>query len=169
MKTETQNQPELEKVKDYIANIKVAMITTMDEEGNHRSRPMQTLKMDADGCLWFFTDRHSPKLTEVHENPNVNLSYADNDDQTYVSISGTAEQVDDETMKKDLWNPILKAWYPKGMEDPNLAILKVKVNQADYWDGKTSKMVEAFRIAKAIVTGERHGYGEEGKIKVQSN
>ena len=169
MKTETQNHPELEKVKGYIEDIKVAMITTMDEEGHHRSRPMQTLKMDADGCLWFFTDRHSPKLHEMHQNPSVNLSYADNDDQTYVSVSGEAEQLDDETMKKELWNPILKAWYPKGLDDPNLTVLKVKITHADYWDGNSSKMIEAFRIAKAIVTGERHGYGEEGKITVPNN
>lgn len=169
MKTETANNPELEKVRGFIDDIKVAMITTMDEEGNHRSRPMQTLKMDDDACLWFFTDRHSPKLHEMQQNPNVNLSYADNDDQTYVSISGQAEQLDDETMKKELWNPILKAWYPKGLDDPNLTLLKVKITHADYWDGNASKMIEAFRIVKAIVMGERHGYGDEGKIKVQAN
>ncbi|MPR34281.1 pyridoxamine 5'-phosphate oxidase [Cytophagaceae bacterium SJW1-29] len=155
---------ELTKVQEIIDSIEVGMLTTMQDDGDHRSRPMQTQKLDADGCLWFLTSRSSHKTEELQKHPNVNVAYADTDAQSYVSVVGTASLVDDPAVKEELWSPIAKAWFPKGLEDPDLTVLKVKIREAEYWDSSSSKMVQAYHIAKALVTGTQDDEGDHGKV-----
>ncbi|GAB2764290.1 pyridoxamine 5'-phosphate oxidase family protein [Rhabdobacter roseus] len=165
MKTEETTQ-QLDKIQELIDKIEVGMLTTMESNGDHRSRPMQTQKFDADGCLWFFTSRSSPKTDELIQHPDVNLSYADKDSHSYVSITGTASIEDDPALKEELWNSVAKAWFPKGLEDPDLTLLKVKIKEAEYWDSTSSNMVQAYHIAKALITGEQYDEGEHKKVQV---
>jgi general stress protein 26 len=166
MKTEEVAHPDLKKIQELIDEIKVGMITTMESNGDHRSRPMQTQKFDANGCLWFFTSEHSPKIDELRQHPNVNVSYADTGSQSYVSITGTASVVDDPHQKQELWSPVLKAWFPKGLEDPELTLLKIQIKEAEYWDGSSSRMVQGFNIAKALFSGDRYEAGENKKLSL---
>jgi general stress protein 26 len=65
-----------------------------------------------------------------------------------------AEIVTDRTKIEELWNPIHKAWFPKGVDDPNLVLLKISVEQAEYWDSPSSTIVQVAGFVKALVTGE---------------
>lgn len=132
----------------------MAMLTTIDN-GIMRSRPMQTQDGDFDGELWFFTSKQAHKAEEIEKDNRVNVSYAEPDDNRYVSMSGTAQLVDDREKIEELWSPIYLSWFPKGLEDPNLTLLKVSVEHAEYWDATSSSLVEAFGLLKSLVTGER--------------
>ena len=66
----------------------------------------------------------------------------------------------DRAKAEELWNTFLLAWFPKGLDDPNLALLEVDVEKAEYWDSPSSKVVQLIGFAKALATGKR--YGEEG-------
>jgi len=136
------------------------MLTTVDTEGCLRSRPMQTQQAEFDGDLWFFTGRDTHKTDEVSRDNHVNLSYAEPGDNRYVSVSGTASLVSDQAKIKELWNPLLKAWFPKGVDDPNIVLLKVEVDKAEYWDAPSSKVVQIVGFMKALATGERYHPGE---------
>lgn len=158
---------EVEKIRDLIKDISFAMLTTVDEDGSLRSRPMQTQEAEFDGEVWFFTSASSPKVGEVQGDQRVNVSYADPDDNRYVSLSGTATLVRDPAKLKELWKPVLKAWFPKGLEDPDLALLRVKVEKAEYWDSPSSKMVQLAGFLKALATGQRLDYaGENEKVEL---
>jgi general stress protein 26 len=122
-----------------IKDIKFAMLTTVEDDGSLRSRPMATQQAEFDGDLWFFTGASSAKVGEVQRDRQVNVSYADTDGQRYVSVSGTAQLVRDRAKIKELWNPIFKAWFPDGLDDPDLALLKVAVERAEFWDSPSSK------------------------------
>ncbi len=41
----------------------------------------------------------------------MNVSFSDPPHQSYVSISGRGEIVQDKAKAKELWNPYLKAWF----------------------------------------------------------
>ena len=129
---------------------------------------METQKTAFDGTLWFFTKEHSGKVDEVQRDRHVNLSYADPGKQHYVSVSGRASVVTDREKAKELWNPVLKAWFPKGLDDPELALLKVTVEKAEYWDSPSSAVVHRVGLAKALVTGKEYRPGENEKIELQS-
>lgn len=137
-----------------IKDVEIAMLTTVAGEDFLRSRPMMTQQTDDDGVLWFFTNDHHAKAQELADDPRVNVSYSKPDAQQFVSVSGLGEVVHDEEKKRKLWKPIYQAWFPDGVDDPHLALLKVYIEKAEYWDTATSKWVELAGFAKALITGK---------------
>ncbi len=156
----------IRKLNEMVKDIKFAMLTTEQPDGTLRSRPMVTQEADNDGCLWFFTGASSPKVSEVRSHQQVNVSYAAPDDQRYVSVSGTAETVRERSKIEQFWNPLYKAYFPKGMDDPDLCLLRVHITDAEYWDAPSSRMVQLAGFVKAIATGERAHIGEHKKLDI---
>ena len=154
----------VKKLVEMIQGIRIAMLTTAMADGTLRSRPMATQQSEFDGDLWFFTGAGSPKAHEIEEDAHVNVSYADADSQRYVSVSGRARVVRDRQKAEELWNPAYKAWFPGGLDDPNLALLKVEVDGAEYWDSPSGAVVHLIGVAKALATGERYQPGENEKL-----
>lgn len=159
-------QDNIKKLHDLIKDIRFAMLTTVEDDGTLHSRPMATQEFEFDGDLWFFTAADAAKVKEAQHDRHVNVSYSDPHNQKYVSVSGKAELVRDRTKIEELWNPLFKAWFPDGLEDPNLALLKVNVDKAEYWDSPSSKVVRLLGFAKAVITGKPIGNpGDNAKIE----
>ena len=157
----------LKKLLELIKDIDFCMLTTTDENGDLHSRPMSTNgEADADGDLWFFTTTTSLKVRETERSPKVNVSFAAPGTQRYVSVTGTAQLVRDQAKIKELWKPELKAWFPKGQEDPELALLKINATKAEYWDSHPSIVSHAIGLVKSMVTGERPQVGEHAVISL---
>lgn len=157
-------QEATDKLISLIEKIEFAMLTTVDTDGVLRSRPMATQKTEIDGDLWFFTSDKTHKAEEIEKDNRVNVSYAEPRDNVYVSVSGKAEISHDKAKMEELWNPILKAWFPDGLETPGICLLKVNVEQAEYWDSPSSTLVQVAGFFKALVTGKRADGGENEKI-----
>ena len=149
----------LEKLNYLIKDIKIAMLTTIDN-GVLRSRPMATQEAEFDGELWFFTSRKTHKAEEIEKDNRVNISYSAPEDNRYVSMSGTATLVDDREKIEELWSLAYLAWFPRGVDDPDMILLKVSVEHAEYWDAASSSLVEALGLLKSLVTGERANSGD---------
>jgi general stress protein 26 len=148
-----------------IQEIRIALLTTVGREGQFHTRPVQTLKVEADGTLWFFTDWTSPKVTELHHDVRVSLGYADTVKNVYVALSGEARLVRDPQKAKELWSMEQRAYYPDGPDDERLALLRVAILHAEYWiaPGRTSYLIAALR---AGVTGIPAGViGEDHTVK----
>jgi general stress protein 26 len=158
-------QNDAEKLIKLIKGIRVAMLTTQDEDGSLRSRPMETQpEKEFDGTLWFFTHASTHKTQEIERDQHVNLSYAEPSDNRYVSVSGRARLVREKEKISELWSPILKAWFPRGKDDPETALLKVDVDKAEYWDAPSSTIVKLAGFAKALVTGKEYNPGQNRKL-----
>ena len=165
METKPQSNPQLEKVRDMIEDIRIAMMTTVDEQGNLVSRPMAALQLDAEGTIWFFSKRSSPKVDQITSNEHrVNLAFVSVNDADYVSISGTAQELDDRAKVDELWNVNAKAWFPEGKDDPELVLLKVHTELAEYWSANDSKMIRFVQQATAALTGNPPKMGENAKV-----
>lgn len=162
---EETRQASIEKLKNLTEGIDFCMLTTING-GQLRSRPMSTQEMDEDGDLWFFTSDETHKVDEIEADSRVNAAYSKTDDNVYVSVSGRAELVKDRQKIEELWNPILKAWFPDGLDDPHLSLLKVSVEEAEYWDSPNSKIVQLYGFVKAVVTGKPAGGGDHGKVSL---
>ena len=157
----------IKKLGGMIKDIKFAMLTTVCPDGTLRSRPMATQETEFDGELWFFTYANSEKVQEVEDEEHVNVSYADPASNAYVSVSGRAFITLDREKAKQLWRPVLRAWFPKGLDDPNLALMRIEVDQAEYWDGPSSKMVQLVTYVKTVATGKRADPpGKNEKVKL---
>lgn len=170
--SDSQTQPShdeaVAKLRDLIKGIDIAMLTTVDtSDGTLRSRPMSTNgDVEFDGDLWFFTRASSHKVEEIERSPQVNASFAQPNKQNYVSMSGTAALVTDRDKMKELWKPQLKAWFPEGTGDADMALLKVTVVKAEYWDAPSSLLIHAYGLVKATLTGQSPSGGEDVKVSL---
>ena len=142
------------------------MLTTVDENGDLHSRPMSSNgDVDDDGDIWFFTNASSHKVTEIQKLPKVNVSFADPDDQRYISVSGTAQVVRDRAKIDELWKPEFKIWFPEGKGDPEIALLRVNLEKAEYWDSPSSTIGYALSFVSSLVTGKQPEFGENKKVE----
>ncbi len=160
---------DLSKLVELVKDIRVAMMTTHSPDGGKlHSRPMYTHKIDAakfDGTLWFMTDIDSPKIEELVRHHDILLNYAAPDKNRYVVVSGQASVEKNPDVAKELWNIHAKGWWPGGPDDPKLALIRVTITEAEYWDGPGATMY-FYRLFKAVVKGDRvEPGGEQGKIE----
>ncbi|MGH8170491.1 MAG: pyridoxamine 5'-phosphate oxidase family protein [Steroidobacteraceae bacterium] len=164
MHKRTQTDPGLAKLADLIAESEVGMLTTEDSDGTLRSRPLMTLEMDSQGRLWFFTELSTRKVGDMDQHRNVNLSYADMARQSFVSISGRVRMLRDPDKARALWTQRVKPWFPSGLDDPDLGLLEVTVEQAEYWDVPASRMQRLFGLTGSS-DGEPGQPGEHGEVR----
>jgi general stress protein 26 len=157
------------KLWELIKDIQFAMLTTRHANGHLHSRPMTTQNrpIDEDDALWFFMARSQEPLHDLQQDEQVNLAYAKPDDQTYVSVSGVAQEVDDPQRKRALWSKMNEAWFPQGPDDPDVALVRVTITHADYWDAKSAKLVRLYEMAKSAVTGQPpRDLGDRGRVNL---
>lgn len=160
-----------EQLWDMIKDIKFAMFTTRHSNGHLHSRPMttQNKKLDEDDRLWFFMSRRGDPVDDLKTEQNVNVSYADTSSDKYVSVSGMAVVSMDAAKTRELWSKMAEAWFPGGVDDPDLALIEVKITHAHYWDVKESKIVQLYKMAKAAVTGKPpEKMGETGEVRMNA-
>jgi len=162
---ETQQQAE-KKVFDLIRKIEVAQMVTVGGDGKLRSRPMVAKQDDFNGELWFFTSAGSGKIRELEGDAEVLLTYSDPSHQTYVSVEGEGAVVRDPQKIRDLWSEPMRVWFPKGQTDPDIALVRVKVREATYWDAPSSAFLMAYGYAKAVTTGKRPNPGDVGHVDI---
>lgn len=143
-----------EKIWELIRSSHSALLITVQTDGSLASRPMGCLQTSFDGVLWFLTFRHSLKLAEIRNNPNVLVSYAKPSEFEYVSISGKARVIEDNQKLKELWREGLRVWFPKGPNDPEVAILEVDVKKAMYWTDAASMATYAWTYVKTRLSGK---------------
>lgn len=149
---EQTRQETIKKVADLIKDIPVAVVTTEDEQGRLHSRPMASVNAAFDGYLWFFTRGHTRKTREVEHHRQVNVSFADMEHGRYISTCGPAYVEQDQSKMQNLWADRLTTWFPHGLSEPDLVLLRVDVEDAEYWDAASGSMVhlgglEADRLA----------------------
>ncbi len=149
-----------------IKDTKFGMLSHRSESGALHAHPLTTQNrdIDEDSRLYFFIPRDGEICQRLKADPKTCLAYANPSDDSYVSVSGTASFVEDMEKKRALWSVAAKAWFPDGVEDPNLALLAVHIDQAEYWDVTESKLTQLFKMATAAVTGNPPNMGEHKKL-----
>lgn len=169
MSTPTQkHENNFQKLRELVKDIDFCMLTTVDESGDLHSRPMSSNgDIDANGDIWFFTNASSHKVSEIAKLPKVNVNFADPDNQRYISVSGTAQLVRDRARIDELWRPEFKIWFPEGKDDPEIALLRVTLEKAEYWDSPSSTIGYALSFVSSLVTGKEPDMGENRKVDLQ--
>jgi general stress protein 26 len=109
------------------------MMTTVGHDGHLHSRPMYTQLPLNDSPLWFVTSLDTAKAQELMTDPRIGLSYFRKSDGAYVSVSGRAQIERSGDRLQALWKPEWQTWFPKGINDPDLAIIHVTPLEATYW------------------------------------
>jgi general stress protein 26 len=137
----TEHTEQLETVRSIMKGVRTAMLTTVAADGTLHAHPMTTQETEFDGDAWFVMGATSETAVNARERPRVNVAYAG--DSGWVSLAGTAELSSDPARKKELWNRFVEAWFPGGQDDPDVQVMRVRAESAQYWDspGKVSMVV----------------------------
>lgn len=144
-----------------IEDIDISMLTTIAADGDLVSRPLSTQRASFDGKrVWFLTEADSPKIAEIRRHGKVNLAYASKEKNTYVSLAGDARVSRDRARIEEFWSDAMKAFFPKGKDDPNLVLLEVEVRTVEYWDGPSSLLGKMISFVVARVTKKEEVMGE---------
>lgn len=164
---QVEQQQSLGKFISMVKDVRICMMITNENDGKHLSgRPMAINKVDDDGTMWFFAKASSPKTAELNEDKNVSIAISDDGNNNYLMIHGIADLVNDKAMMKALWSLDMKAWFPIGLENPDMTLIKVTPEEVNYWDSNSSSMIVLFNMLKAIVTGKEYAEGEHGTINL---
>jgi general stress protein 26 len=146
---------------DLMKKIGFAMLVTHDGD-KLRARPMSAFLEREENAIYFLTDARRHKDEEIARSPGVNLSFANASDQKYVSITGTAAVSNDRAKIRQLFSTPAKAWWSSA-EDPNIRVLKVTPDDAEFWDSPGS-VISYVKMAAAAVTGSRPNIGDNRKV-----
>ncbi len=160
-----ENGEQLEKFKELVNEIDTCMMVTKTAEGKLAARPMSNAKVDDDGSIWFFTNEFSGKVEEISHKNEIFLTYASPSKNSYLSFNAIASLNDDKEKIKALWSPAMKAWFPNGVDDPKILLIKADPQEAEYWDGSSNKITVLFAMVKAAITG-KYTDGEHGTLTV---
>ncbi len=164
---ELDRQQHIKQLAGMIRDVDIAMFTTVGVDGRLYSRPLGTQEVEFDGDLWFATEAHSPKVAELALNPRVNVSYSSPSGNTYVSVSGTARVVDDRAKIEELWSPAMKVFFPGGKDDPNLRLIHVSAESAEYWDGPGGLLGKALYFVLSAVTDDPGTLSDTGTVDLK--
>lgn len=161
--TELTGKDAADRVKELAEDIDFTMLTTQDDNGHLVSRPMSTRQVDERGDIWFFTSDDSKKVDEARADRDVGLSYCDAKGMRYLSIAGRATVVHNRAKMEELYTPSLDVWFEKGLESPDIALLRVTPVRSEFWEPAHGKLVMAAGMLKSLITKDtpddamRHG------------
>ena len=154
----------VQKLRSLMDEAATCMLTTVDFMGSLRSRPMALPKSAMDGHLWFFAQSNSRLVAELTHRDQVNVCLSRAEGHHYLSISGRARSVTDADKVAELWRDSDTAWFPPGVSEADLQLLKVEVEMAEYWDSPSSAGRLLWGDNNGAPTGKRHELREHVRL-----
>jgi general stress protein 26 len=159
------DQLELDKVVQIMRGDRFCMLTSVGDQGRLQSHPMTPQEVTDDGDVWFFIDTTSQHASHIRAEKRVNLAFADG--STWLSVAGHGDVRQDREKIEQLWNPVVEAWFPEGKDSPNVGLLFVESDTAEYWDTPGGKVASALAFVKAKVTGDKPDVGESADVDLR--
>lgn len=155
-----------ERLYDVIKDFDEALLVTSTPNGRCHARPMAVAEIREDGDIFFATSVDSPKIVEIAANPEVVVTFQGR--AQFAAVAGRAEVIKDRDLIEQLWSEAWKVWFPKGMSDPSLCLIRVDGRAGEYWDNAGMQGIKhAFQQAKAYVQGRTPLKDEKQNAKVR--
>lgn len=153
---------------NMIKDIRFGMLTHRHPDGSLHAHPLttQNRSLGEDGLLHFFVSRQTELGQRLRLDGNVNIAYVDPSKDIYLSLAGHASIKDDVALKQRLFSALDKAWFPGGVDDPNLELVEVQIRHAEYWNVKESKLTQLLKVATAAATHQQVHIGEHRELHV---
>lgn len=148
------NEAAVNQMRTMAMSSNVCMIITVDAEGNRNNRPMGAVRIDDDGGCWFFASKSSGKLKDLAVNNKIQVVFANTATEDYMEIHGQGEVICDEHELTDKWSPMVNQWFPNGVKDPEVCLVRIEVSNVFYWDTK-AEGIQRVSIRTTTVVEDR--------------
>jgi general stress protein 26 len=159
------SETHIEKIYSLLSGYHTVMLVTAGASSTCHIRPMAVARVDKNTDLWLFTSRDSAKVREIEADSEVQVIGQEGWTNCLV-LAGRASIEEDRSLIHELWKPSFKAWFPNGADDPDIVLLRIKAEQAEYWDNTGMNQFRfLYQSIKALATGttpdiqegEQHG------------
>lgn len=144
-------------VVDKLRDADLVMLTTALAHGKLLSHPMSIQGVTDDADIWFFVSLQGGQADALRQGPHVNLAIAESG--SWLSIAGRAEFVEDRALLEQLWTERAAQYFPGGKEDPDLGLLRVTGDSAQFWGLPGGKVAGLAQIVTSKVSGDRPAGG----------
>lgn len=142
------------KLDELVNSFDTAMLVTQSLQGDLRARPMAIAEYGGTGALYFVTRADDEKLEEVLQAPEVAVTMQR--EGCHLSISGQAKIRTGKTLAEELWSRSMRLWFPDGVDDPQITVIMVDPEWAEYWDRTGMRRMEfLWEAGKALLRGEK--------------
>jgi general stress protein 26 len=141
------------KVSELLKNFPITFMVTVNN-GEISARPIGIVggSSDFDGTLWFITDKRSRKVHAIESGAQTTLLMQNDKEGAYLNLVGRASVVDDRAKLEEVYTALQRTWFPKGLDDPDITLVRFDAVEANYWDSHDSYLRLAAAFAKSIVT-----------------
>jgi general stress protein 26 len=156
---------EREKFWDMIEDHHACMLVTHGPAGTLHARPMHAIPDREKREILFYTEMAGGKAHEIANSDEVCITFVSDRKNDYIAVQGKAELTRDRALIEKHWNSMVKAWFPGGKDDPNVAMIRVHVRGGEYWDSSSSDIANMLRMMAAAGTGKRPDMGENRKVR----
>lgn len=158
--------PARKKIKELVDKASTCFFCTRLLKGQpFATRPMSVQKLDEEGIFWFLSAADSYKNKELAEDPHVQLLFQGSDYSDFLQLYGTATITEDKQKIKELWNPILKTWFTKGIDDPRISVIRIEPKSGYYWDTKHNMAIGMIKRVAGAIVGKTLDDSIEGNLK----
>ena len=152
----------LEKLRTLLEEFPIAFMVTVSK-GEVTARPIGVVGDEAfNGSLWFITDKRSRKIAAIESGATTTLLFQNDKNGDYLQLTGRASVVEDRAKLERLYTTLQRTWFPKGLDDPDITLVRFDADGGNYWDSHDSYVRLAVAFAKSIVTGEPGKSGNAG-------
>ena len=84
-----------------------------------------------------------------------------------MSVSGKASIVADKAKIAELWSPAMNIFFPGGKDDPNLRLIRVRAESAEYWDGPGTVIGKALYLLVAAVSDDPGAMADNETLQIR--
>jgi general stress protein 26 len=155
----------VEKIRAIVNSARVGLFGTSEGHPPLEFRPMSVQDVDAAGNLWFLSARSSFQNHQIARHPQAQLVFAHPGTSEYLSLQGRAFVTDSRPLKEKYWNALAKGWFPRGIDDPELTVLRFQTESGHYWNTEYGKTVTLLSVVAGAITGQPLSAGVQGDLK----
>ena len=119
---------------EFAASYPYSNLITIDSQGFPKSRMMENTALDDDLIFYFATFASSDKVAEIKAQSCVNVFLYRPEDHSSISVTGEAEIVTDDDVRKARWQDKWSGFWKEGPSDPEYALVRVVPKKVVYLD-----------------------------------
>ena len=133
-----------EQIIEFINIQKVAFAASVDEDGFPNMKAMNAPRKIEDNSFYFSTNTSSMRVQQFLNNPKASIYFYSKGRFKYegVMLVGTMEVLQDEEIKREIWQVGDTMYYKKGVTDPDYCVLKFTAVKGRYYSAFQSENFE---------------------------
>ncbi|MEC5217113.1 general stress protein 26 [Actimicrobium sp. GrIS 1.19] len=136
---------------EKISDIKFTMLITHDADGEMQARPFTTQAAGREGAVWFFARTDTAAVRDIGTSDKVLLCYTDTEKGRFIAAAGRATLSHDRALIEEFWEPAYQTFFPQGIDDPALVLLRIAIDHADIWNPQQSAMQQLISVTKSAL------------------